>query len=136
MDTESARRFLRQHHRGVLITLRGDGLPQGSPVLAGVDGKGRAVVSTRETAYKVAHVRKSGWAALCMLPEGFFGEWVQLEGRADILGLPEAMDGLVDLYRQAAGEHEDWAEFRSAMEAQRRVLLRISLDRVGPTRQG
>ncbi|SRR5579875_262071 len=136
MDAESARDFLRQHHRGVLITLRGDGLPQASPVMAGVDGEGRAVVSTRETAYKVAHVRRRGWAALCMLPDGFFGEWIQVEGRADILGLPDAMEGLVDLYRQAAGEHEDWAEFRAAMEAQRRVLVRISLDRIGPTRQG
>lgn len=136
MDADTAREFLRQHHRAVVMTLRADGRPQASPVTAGVDGEGRAVISTRETAFKVAHVRARPWAGLCVLPDSFFGEWIQMEGAADVLPLPEAMEGLVTLYRDIAGEHEDWDEFRSAMEAERRVLLRIAFDRVGPSAQG
>jgi PPOX class probable F420-dependent enzyme len=136
MDVDGARRFLAEHHRAVLVTLRADGRPQASPVVAGLDQAGRAVVSTRETARKVAHVRATPWAALCVLPDEFFGPWIQVEGATDVLGLPEAMEGLVALYRQVAGEHQDWDEFRQAMAAEARVLLRVSLERVGPTRQG
>lgn len=136
MDPDAGRDFLRRHHRAVLVTVRSDGRPQASPVVAGLDADGRAVVSTREAAMKTAHVRARPWAALCLITDEFFGPWVQIEGRADILTLPAAMDGLVQLYRQVSGEHEDWDEYRSAMEAQSRVLLRVSLDRVGPDRSG
>lgn len=136
MDPESVRPFLHEHHRAVLVTTRSDGRPQASPVVTGLDDQGRAVVSTRKTAMKVAHVRARPWAALCVLPDGFFGEWAQVEGPADILPLPDAMDGLVALYRQVAGEHEDWEAFRQGMRDERRVLLRVAIERVGPTRQG
>lgn len=136
MDPDAGRDFLRQHHRAVLITIRSNGRPQASPVVAGLDDGGRAVVSTRETAMKTAHVRARPWAALCAMHDEFFGGWVQVEGAADVLPLPAAMAGLVALYRQVAGEHEDWEDFRSAMQRERRVLLRVSLDRVGPDRSG
>ena len=71
-----------------------------------------------------------------MLPDGFFGRWVQVEGRAEIVALPDAMDGLVDYYRHVAGEHENWDDYRSAMQRERRVLLRVTLDRAGPDRAG
>ncbi|MGH9065503.1 MAG: PPOX class F420-dependent oxidoreductase [Acidimicrobiales bacterium] len=136
MDAETARQFLAGHHRAVLVTTRADGRPQASPVVTGIDDQGRAVVSTREAARKVAHVRARPHAALCVMRDEFFGPWVQVEGAADILHLPEAMDGLVALYRAVAGEHEDWDGFRSAMVAERRVLLRVTIDRAGPDRQG
>ncbi len=109
---------------------------QMSPVVAGIDHQGRAVVSTRETAMKTIHVRRRPRAALCVMPDEFFGPWVQVEGPAGIVPLPEAMDGLVELYRSVAGEHRDWREFRSAMEAERRVLLTITIERAGPDRSG
>lgn len=136
MDIAAALQFLRQHHRAVLVTTRSDGRPQASPVMVGVDGGGRAVVSTRETAMKTAHVRARPYAALCVMSEEFFGRWVQVEGPADIVSLPEAMDGLVELYRDAAGEHEDWDDYRAAMERERRVLLRVTVERAGPDRAG
>ena len=71
-----------------------------------------------------------------MLPDGFFGRWVQVEGRAEIVALPDAMDGLVDYYRRVAGEHENWDDYRSAMQRERRVLLRVTLNRAGPDRAG
>lgn len=128
--------FIGAHHRGVLATLRQDGRPQLSPVLVGLDDDGSLIISTRETAMKTANVRRHRWASVCAFVDGFFGDWVQAEGSASIESLPEAMDGLVRYYRRVAGEHPDWDEYRAAMQRDRRVLLRIRVDRVGPSRSG
>ena len=136
MDAEEARQFLKSNHRAVLATMRSDGRPQMSPVTAGVDGEGMAVVSTRETAMKTRNLRRDPRAFLCVMNDGFYGAWVLIEGRATIVPLPDAMEGLVDYYRRIAGEHPDWDEYRAAMEQQRRVLLRIDIERAGPDRSG
>jgi PPOX class probable F420-dependent enzyme len=128
--------FIRSHNRGVLATLRSDGMPQMSPMLVGVDEDGSLVMSTRETAIKTANVRRRGWAAVCVFDDAFFGQWLQAEGAASIESLPEAMEGLVRYYRTISGEHPDWADFRAAMQRERRVLLRIRVTRVGPTLSG
>jgi PPOX class probable F420-dependent enzyme len=136
VTVEDVREFLRVHHRGVLATLRRDGQPQLSPIVVGIDDDGAMIVSTREPAMKTAHVRRTGRASVCVFEDGFFGRWVQAEGPATVESLPEALDGLVRYYRLVAGEHPDWDEYRAAMLRERRVLLRIRIDRVGPTRQG
>jgi PPOX class probable F420-dependent enzyme len=136
MDTEAALEFVRTRHHAVLGTLKTDGTPQLSPVTAGVDDAGHVVISTRQTAYKVRHIRRDPRVWLCAFPDTFFGQWVQIEGTADIVELPEAMDGLVDYYRRISGEHTDWDEYRAAMESQQRVLLRITITKTGPTVSG
>ncbi|MFC5994477.1 PPOX class F420-dependent oxidoreductase [Pseudonocardia hispaniensis] len=136
MDLDEAREVIREQHRAVLATLRDDGTPQMSPVLVAVGEDGRVLVSTRETAIKVRNLRRDPRLWLCVLPDGFFGRWVQVEGRAEIVSLPDAMDVLVDYYRRVAGEHEDWDEYRAAMQRERRVVLRVTLDRAGPDRAG
>ena len=136
MDLDEARAVNREQHRAVLTTLRADGTPQMSPVLVAVDDDGYPVVSTRETALKVRNLRRDQRLWLCVLPDGFFGRWIQVEGRADIVSLPDALDGLVDYYRRIAGEHESWDDYRAAMQRERRVLLRVTLDRAGPDRAG
>jgi PPOX class probable F420-dependent enzyme len=136
MDIEQARAFLADHHRAVLITLRTDGRPQASPVMAAVDADGKVAISTRETAMKTRNARRDPRVSLCALSDGFVGPWVQVDGRAEIVPLPEAMQGLIDLYRRAAGEHPDWDDFRAAMDRERRVLLRIEIERAGPERSG
>jgi PPOX class probable F420-dependent enzyme len=136
MDLDEARAVIREQHRAVLTTLRADGTPQMSPVLVAVDDDGYPLVSTRETALKVRNLRRDRRLWLCVLPDGFFGRWIQVEGRADIVSLPAALDGLVDYYRRVAGEHENWDDYRAAMQRERRVLLRVTLDRAGPDRAG
>jgi PPOX class probable F420-dependent enzyme len=136
MDRSAALEFIRHHHRAVLATTRADGEPQLSPVAAAVDGDGTVVVSTRETAVKTKNLRRRPRASLAVLSDGFFGDWVQVEGPVEIVSLPEAMDGLVDYYRQLSGEHPDWNEYRAAMESERRVLLRLTVERAGPTVSG
>jgi PPOX class probable F420-dependent enzyme len=136
MDLDDARAVIATQHHAVLATLRRDGTPQMSPVLATVDGQDRVVVSSRETAFKVRNLRRDPRVWLCVLPDGFYGRWIQVSGSARIVDLPEAMDGLVDYYRRISGEHSDWGDYREAMQREVRVLLQIELASAGPDREG
>jgi PPOX class probable F420-dependent enzyme len=136
MDLGQAAGFLRTHHRAVLATSRADGRPQLSPVLCAADDEGRVLISTRETALKTRNLRRNGRASLCVFSDGFFGEWVQVDGDAEVISLPAAMDLLVDYYRRVAGEHSDWADYQAAMIRDRRVIVRITLTRAGPNVSG
>ena len=136
MDLEGARQFVRQHHHAVLATRTPGGGVQQSPVLVGLDAEGRFVVSSREAAFKTRNLRADPWAQLCVLTDRFFGAWVYVEGEAEVLSLPGAMEPLVDYYRGLSGEHEDWEEYREAMRRDRRVLIRIAARRVGPDQEG
>jgi PPOX class probable F420-dependent enzyme len=132
MDIDDAIEYVRTHHHAVLATLKKDGTPQLSPVTAGVDEQGRVVISTRQTAYKVRHIRRDPRVWLCAFPDGFYGGWAQLEGTPEVLELPEAMDGLIAYYRDISGEHPNWDDYRAAMEHDQRVLLRITITKAGP----
>lgn len=136
MDITEAQQFLRAHHRAVLVTRRRDGSPQLSPVSATVDDEGRVVISTRQSAMKTHNLQRDPAVSLCAFTDDFYGQWVQVDGRAEIVALPDAMDVLVAAYRQAAGEHPDWDEFRTAMVDQRRVAVRMTVERAGPNRAG
>ncbi|HEU0132809.1 MAG TPA: PPOX class F420-dependent oxidoreductase [Mycobacteriales bacterium] len=136
MDADRLRGFVRDNHRAVLATRHADGRPQLSPVLVAVAPDGRLAVSTRETAVKTRNVRRDPRVSLCLLDDGFFGDWALAEGVAEVLSLPEAMEPLVRYYRDVAGEHPDWDEYRAAMERERRVLLLVDVERAGPTVSG
>jgi PPOX class probable F420-dependent enzyme len=128
--------FLSDHPRAVLATTRTDGRPQLSPVLVAVDGDGRLLISTRETAMKARNLARDPRASVCALSDAFFGEWVQAEGTAEIIHLPDAMPILEDYYRRISGEHPDWADYRDAMVRERRVIVRMAIDRAGPDVSG
>jgi PPOX class probable F420-dependent enzyme len=136
VEPASALEFLHAHHRAVLATFRADGLPQLSPVLAAADAGGRVLISTREAAAKTRNLRRDPRASLCVISDGFFGEWVQLDGTAEVIALPDAMELLVAYYRLVAGEHPDWADYRAAMQRDRRVIVRLSITRAGPDYSG
>ena len=136
MDLDRARDFIRDNRRGVMATRRASGGIQQSPIIATVDGEGRVIVSSRETAYKTRNLRRDPWAQLCMFTDRFFGPWIYVEGSAEVVSLPEAMEPLIDYYRRFPGDNPDWDEYRARMERERRVLLRISIERAGPDRRG
>jgi PPOX class probable F420-dependent enzyme len=136
MHLERAREFIRVNHRAVLATNRADGRPQLSPVTVGIGADGRVLISTREAAMKTKNLVRDPRASLCVMNDGFFGDWVQAEGAAEIIRLPEAMDLLVDYYRRISGEHPDWDDYRNAMRRDRRVIAAITLTRAGPDRSG
>jgi PPOX class probable F420-dependent enzyme len=136
VDLDAARDFVRTNHRAVLATMRRDGTPQLSPVTCGVDDGGAVIVSTRETAAKTKNARRDPRAWLCVFTDGFFGQFVQVEGNVTVVSLPEAMDGLVAYYRSISGEHPDWDDYRASMVRDQRVLLRLDLTRAGPDFSG
>ena len=132
MHPDEARQFLTEHHHAVMHTHREDGGPQLSPVAVTVDADGRAIVSTRETAVKAVNLGNDPRTSLCVFTEAFYGPWIRIDGHAEIVALPDAMEPLIDYYRRISGEHPDWDEYRAAMEAERRVLVRIDIHSAGP----
>ena len=133
MDAQAAREFLAEHHQAVLATFRPDGRPQLSPVLVTVDDAGRVVVSTRETTSKVRNLRRDPRVTACVFTRRFFGDWVQVEGEAEIVSLPEAMEALVAYYRSISGEHPDWDDYRAAMLREQRCIVRFEITRAAPS---
>jgi PPOX class probable F420-dependent enzyme len=107
-----------------------------SPVVAAVDDDGRVLISTRETAVKARNLARDSRAALCVISDGFFGEWIQVEGSAELIHLPDAMPILEDYYRRISGEHPDWDDYREAMRRDKRLIVRIAVDRAGPDVSG
>ena len=137
VQIDDAREFLRKHHWGILATRRKNGNLQISPVTVGLDTQARAIISSRETAYKVNNLRRDPRAALCAITSSFHGEgWVQINGNAEVISLPQALDTLVYLQRQAYGEHKNWPEFHERMARERRVIVRINIENVGPKVRG
>jgi PPOX class probable F420-dependent enzyme len=85
---------------------------------------------------KVKHLRRDPRVSLLVMNDGFYGEWVSVEGTAEIVELPAAMELLVDYYRRASGEHPDWDDYRAAMERDQRVVVRFAIERAGPNQEG
>ncbi|QUH02550.1 PPOX class F420-dependent oxidoreductase [Saccharopolyspora erythraea] len=136
VDLAGLLEFARPRHRGLLVTNRADGRPQLSPVTCGIDGDGRIVVSTYPQRAKARNARRDPAVSICVLSEDWDGPYVQIDGRAEVLDMPEAVDGLVDYFRCISGEHPDWDEYREAMARQNKTLLRISIERWGPIATG
>jgi PPOX class probable F420-dependent enzyme len=128
--------FLRPRHHGLLATTRTDGRPQLSPVACGVDEQGRIVIASYPQRAKTRNARRDDWVSICVLSDDWDGAWVQVDGRAEVLDLPEAEDAFVDYYRCIAGEHPDWDEYRAAMHRQGKSLIRVTIDRWGPIATG
>src|SRR5215510_13925343 len=105
---DEARAFLTDNHHAVLVTRRKDGRLQTSPVSAGLDDAGRVLISTTTKSAKARNLRRDPWATLTVLNDGFYGQWLQVEGSAEVIDLPDAMDLLNHYYRAVAGEHPDW----------------------------
>jgi PPOX class probable F420-dependent enzyme len=137
IDIARAREFLKQNHWGVLATRRKAGSLQMSPVTVALDSEGRGIISSRETAYKVNNLRRDPRAAVCVFTPNFHGAgWVQVNGAAEIISLPQALDTLVYLQRQVYGEHKSWPEFHERMAREKRVIIRITIESAGPKVRG
>jgi len=128
--------FIRPRHHMLLATTRADGRPQISPVTGGVDEDGRIVISSYPSRAKVRNAERRREVTVLVLSDDFGGAWVQVDGDAEVLHMPEAADGLVDYFRCIAGEHPDWDEYREAMRVQDKSLIRITPTRWGPIATG
>jgi PPOX class probable F420-dependent enzyme len=136
VDRAALVEFLAGRHRGIIITNRADGGPQASPVACGVDAEGRIVISTYPERAKVRNLRRDPRASVLVLSDEWNDAWVQVDGVAEVLDLPEALEPLVDYFRCISGEHPDWDEYRAAMHEQGKSLIRITVQRWGPLATG
>jgi PPOX class probable F420-dependent enzyme len=128
--------FVRPRHHAILITTRSDGTPQASPVTCGVAPDGRVLVSTYPERAKAVNARRTETASLVVLSNDFNGPWIQVDGDAEVLDMPEALEPLVEYYRCISGEHPDWDEYRAAMRRQGKSLIMVTPRRWGPVATG
>ena len=128
--------FVRPRHHLLLVTTRADGRPQVSPVSGGVDDSGRIVISTYPDRAKTRNAARDPRVGVCVLSDTWDGPWVQVDGTAEVLHMPDAEDAFVEYYRCIAGEHPDWDEYRAAMRLQGKSLIRVTPERWGPLATG
>jgi len=136
VDEAGLAEFVRARHHAILVTTRADGTPQASPVTCGLDSNGRIVISTYPERAKTVNARHRPEVSVLVLSDDFGDAWVQVDGTAEVLDMPAALDGLVEYYRVIAGEHPDWAEYREAMVRQGKSLIRVTPTRWGPIATG
>ena len=131
--------FVRPRHRMLLITERSDGSPQASPVSGGVDDTGRIVIATYPQRAKTRNARQRPGVSVVVLSDEWDDAWVQVDGTCEVLDASEgeeALDAFVEYFRNIAGEHSDWDEYRRAMVDQGKSLLRITPTRWGTVSTG
>ena len=136
VDRDALLDFVRPRHSMVLVTQRSDGRPQMSPVTGGVDDEGRIVISTYPERAKTANARRRPQVSVLVLSDDFGGEWVQVDGTAEVIDLPDSVEPLVEYFRCISGEHPDWDEYRQAMLDQGKSILRITPTRWSPIATG
>ncbi|MEZ0354909.1 PPOX class F420-dependent enzyme [Mycobacterium sp. ENV421] len=136
VDLDTLLEFVRPRHRMVLTTFRADGSLQSSPVTGGVDEQGRLVIASYPRRAKSVNIRRTGRASVVVLSDEFNDAYVQIDGPAEVIDLPDAVEPLVDYFRAVAGEHSDWDEYRAAMVKQGKCLIRVTPQRWGPVATG
>ncbi|MFC9427224.1 PPOX class F420-dependent oxidoreductase [Streptomyces sp. NPDC056987] len=136
VDLAGLLEFVRPRHRAILLTTRADGRPQGSPLSCGVDDSGRIVVSTYPERAKTRNAKRDERVSVIVLSDDWNGPWVQVDGTAEVIDCPESVEPLVEYYRNIAGEHPDWDEYRAAMVKQGKSIIRVTPERWGPLATG
>ncbi|TCN34256.1 PPOX class probable F420-dependent enzyme [Kribbella orskensis] len=118
---------------GVLVTIKRDGRPQLSNITYLYDGE-RIRISLTDDRAKTRNLRRDPRASLYVNgPRG--RSYVVVEGKAELTPVAadeqdEVVEQLVANYRDAAGEHPDWDDYRRAMVADRRLLFTMTIDHV------
>lgn len=135
-DRDQLLDFVRPRHRMVLLTQRHDGTPQASPVTGGVDDSGRIVVATYPERAKTRNAVRRPQVSAVVLSDEWDGPWVQVQGDADVVDAHDDVEPFVEYFRNIAGEHSDWDEYRQAMRDQGKSLIRITPTTWGPIATG
>lgn len=136
VDKAGLAEFLGDKHRWVLATTRADGRPQMSLVTGGMTPAGSLAIATYPERSKAVNARRNSLVSVAVMGPEFNGAWVQLDGTAEVIDMPEAGDVFVDYYRCISGEHPDWDEYRQAMADQGKCMIVIEPTRWSPVSKG
>ena len=127
--------FVADHNRGVLTTIKRDGRPQLSDVNFTADAQHRIIrISTRAPLAKTRNLRRDPRASLHVPAPGGYG-YAVAEATAELSAVAAdehdaTVEELIEVYRLVQGEHPDWADYRRAMVADQRLVLRLTVERV------
>jgi PPOX class probable F420-dependent enzyme len=134
-DDAALLKLLADRPYGVLATIRRDGRPQLSNVTHFYDAEtNKILVSITDGRAKTRNLRRDPRATYHVTtPDGW--SYAVAEGTAELSPVAQdphdkAVEELIDLYRKVAGEHPDWDEYRAAMVADRRLVLRVPVERI------
>ena len=137
MDISEAKGFLKGKEHGVLVARKKDGSLQMTLVSPVIGANGDLIITSRETTYKVKNIKRNPQISLLVFGEKFNGSnYIQVDGKAEIIPQPQAMDIILDWHRQIRGEPENWDDIKKKTIAERRIAMRINIDKVGPQRRG
>jgi len=136
VDRAALSDFVRPRHHAVLVTTRADGSPQMSPVTCGLDTDGRIVISSYPQRAKSRNAKRDPKVSVLVLSDEFNDAYVQVDGTAEVLELPDSIEPLVEYFRVISGEHPNWDEYREAMRTQGKCLIRVTVERWGPVATG
>ncbi len=137
MEIADAQKFLRDNHHGVLVTRKKDSSLQMTLVSPVIDDEGKVIITSRESTYKVKNIKRNPQISLLVYGDQFNGSnYIQIDGRAEIIPLPQAMDIVLDWHRQIRGVPANWDEIREKTKTERRIAMRVTIERVGPQNKG
>lgn len=136
VDASELAAHLADRHHWVLSTTRADGRPQMSLVTGGMTPDGRLAIATYPERVKAKNVRRNPLVSVAVMGGEFNDVWVQIDGDAEVLDLPEASDAFVEYYRSISGEHPDWDEYREAMVDQGKCMIMVTPTGWSPLSKG
>ena len=128
--------FVTGKNRWVLSTTRSDGRPQMSLVTGTITPEGDLLISSYPQRVKTRNAKRNPLVSVAVMGDEFNGAWVQIDGEAEVLDMPEAADGLVEYFRCIRGDHPDWDEYRQAMADQGKSVIRVRPTRWSPVSTG
>jgi PPOX class probable F420-dependent enzyme len=133
MEIAEAREFLKQNHHGVLVARKKDGSLQMTLVSPVIGADGKVIITARDTTYKVKNIKRNPQISLLVYGEKFNGSnYIQIDGKAEVIPHPQAMDIVLDWYRQIRGEPKSWEEIRQKTLAEGRIAIRVTIEKAGP----
>ncbi len=137
MEIADAQKFLRDNHHGVLVTRKKDSSLQMTLVSPVIDDDGKVIITSRESTYKVKNIKRNPQISLLVYGDQFNGSnYIQIDGRAEVIPHPKAMDIVLNWHRQIRGEPANWEVVREKTKAEGRIAMRVTIEKVGPQRKG
>jgi PPOX class probable F420-dependent enzyme len=133
MEISEAQEFLKQNHHGVLVARKRDGSLQMTLVSPVIGRDGRVIITARDTTYKVKNIRRNPQVSLLVYGDKFNGSnYIQIDGKAEVIDHPQAMDFVLDWHKKIRGEPASWDDIRKKTLAEGRIAVGVIIEKVGP----